>query len=106
MNFPGKYGLSATDLPGYGKLSATSSIAREATLNGKKPPSLAGLTASRKLMPALSPRQRGYCSGGFFSDPGLTDRMNVIIFHRSSEVLMIPPKGGIGPTTTSLFTRL
>jgi len=51
-------------------------------------------------------RSPGYCSGGFFSEPGFTERIQAMIFHRSSEVLIIPPKGGIGPTTTSCLTRL
>jgi hypothetical protein len=47
-----------------------------------------------------------YWSGGFFSEPGATERIHAMTFHKSSEVLMMPPKGGMGPTTVSLLTRL
>lgn len=82
-------------------LYAKSGIARRA----KKPPSPVGAWRLTKIscemgVPPL------YCSGGFFSEPGLTDRIHAMTFHRSSEVLMMPPKGGMGPTTTSLLTRL
>ena len=40
------------------------------------------------------------------SDPGLTERMKAMIRHRSSLVLIIPPKGGIGPGTVSCLTGL
>ena len=63
--------------------------------------SLAGWQSS---MPIASTAP-DYWSGGFVAELGLTDRIQVMIFHMSSEVLMIPPKGGIGPTTTSCFTR-
>jgi hypothetical protein len=51
-----------------------------------------------------------YCGGGVgvlagLSELGFTDRMKAMILQRSSLVLMIPPKGGIGPVTTSCFTR-
>ena len=54
----------------------------------------------------MSMRRSDYWSGGFFSEPGLTDRIQAMTFHKSSDVLMIPPKGGMGPTTVSLLTRL
>jgi hypothetical protein len=41
-----------------------------------------------------------------FMESGFFARMKAMTFHSSSEVLAIPPKGGIGPTTTSLRTRL
>jgi hypothetical protein len=47
-----------------------------------------------------------YWSGGFVAELGLTDLIQVITFQRSSEVLKMVPKGGIGPTTTSCLTRL
>ena len=59
---------------------------------------LANLNADASAAP-------NYCSGGFVAELGLTDRIQVMILQRSSEVLRIPPKGGIGPTTTSCFTR-
>jgi hypothetical protein len=82
-------------------LYAKSGIARRA----KKPPSPVGAWRLTKIswgrsLPLL------YCSGGFFSEPGFTDRVHAMTFHRSSEVLMMPPKGGMGPTTTSDLTRL
>jgi hypothetical protein len=50
----------------------------------------------------------GVCAGVFtFSmELGFLVRMKEMTCHSSSEVLMIPPKGGIGPTTTSVRTRL
>ena len=54
-------------------------------------------------MPAA--RKRSYCSGGLPTELGFTERMKVMIFHSWSLVLRIPPKGGIGPTTTSCLTR-
>ena len=82
-------------------LYAKSGIARRA----KKPPSPVGawrltkISCGRSLIPL-------YCSGGFFSEPGLTDRIQAMTFHRSSELLMMVPKGGMGPTTVSDLTRL
>jgi hypothetical protein len=42
----------------------------------QKPPSPAGLGGLREFNVA----RRRYCSGGFFSEPGLTERMKVMIF--------------------------
>ena len=70
------------------------------------PPSLAWLDGAFCNAKPLGRYGHGYCSGGFFSEPGLTDRIQVMTYQRSSEVLKIPPKGGIGPTTTSCLTRL
>ena len=52
----------------------------------------------------------GYCgvagAAAGLRELGFTDRMKAMILQRSSLVLMMPPKGGIGPVTTSCFTRL
>lgn len=50
----------------------------------------------------------GVCAGvsTFSMELGFFERMKAMTFQRSSEVLMMVPKGGIGPTTTSVRTRL
>jgi hypothetical protein len=49
-----------------------------------------------------------YCAGLSTSamELGFAERIKVMIFHMSSEVLMIVPNGGIGPVTTSFLTRV
>jgi hypothetical protein len=94
LGFMGIYGASVTDVPGIGNPSAWNANAAEPCR-----PDGVWETRSRRY-------GHGYCSGGFFSEPGFTDRIQVMTFQRSSEVLNIPPKGGIGPTTTSCLTRL
>jgi len=58
----------------------------------------------------MAVRRDGYCGAAGaeagLSELGFTDRMKAMILQRSSLVLMMPPKGGIGPVTTSCFTRL
>ena len=41
-----------------------------------------------------------------FMEFGFLTRMNEITFHKSSDVLMMFPKGGIGPVTISFLTRV
>jgi hypothetical protein len=57
----------------------------------------------------MAVRRDGYCGaagvGAGLSELGFTDRMKAMILQRSSLVLIIPPKGGIGPVTISCFTR-
>jgi hypothetical protein len=62
------------------------------------------------LWPSGDGRAAGrYCGaagvGAGLSELGFTDRMKAMILQRSSLVLIIPPKGGIGPVTISCFTR-
>ena len=45
------------------------------------------------------------CVFGGSSDDGLIDRIQAMIFHRSSSVLRIVPNGGIGPVTCSCCLR-
>jgi hypothetical protein len=58
----------------------------------------------------MTVQRDGYCgvaagAAAGFSELGFTDRMKAMILQRSSLVLMTLPKGGIGPVTTSCFTR-
>jgi hypothetical protein len=58
----------------------------------------------------MAVRRDGYCGAAAgaaagLSELGFTDRMKAMILQRSSLVLIIPPKGGIGPVTISCFTR-
>ena len=80
-----------------GNLSGTGSHESPAKLTR----SLAGL-ANFNADASIAPN---YWSGGFVAELGLTDRIQAMTRQRSSDVLIIPPKGGIGPTTTSCFTR-
>ena len=74
------YRGSVNGLPGHGNLYASVGIAAEPTRldftpieKAAKPPR--GLAAYQKLMQMLRPPAERYCSGGFFSVPGLTERM-------------------------------
>lgn len=93
------YGVSAAGLPGHGNLYATRSQQK------KSRQALARRGGLPKINADAQPVGRSYCSGGFASEPGFTERMKAMIRHRSSLVLMMPPNGGIGPTTTSCLTR-
>jgi hypothetical protein len=86
---------------------------RERTLavlkQAKKPPSPAGLTAFCKPILAPGTGAANYCGGGGgggLRELGFTERMKAMILHKSSLVLMMSPKGGMGPTIVSVLTRV
>ena len=102
-------------LPGHGNLYATPGTgpAREPTLavlrQAKRPPSPEGLTAFANQSSPREPGPPNYCGGGGgggLRELGFTERMKAMILHRSSLVLMMSPKGGMGPTIVSVLTRV
>ena len=100
-----EYGLMAMRSAHRGNAFAklnngNSAIARRRMKAGRQAQALGGLANCMALS-----RCSSYWSGGFLAEPGFTDRIKAMIFQRSSEVLTMPPKGGIGPTTTSFLTR-
>ena len=91
-------GLTAAVLVSAGAWVGCSQAADEAAPAAAPAAPAAGDAAASSAAP-------NYWSGGFVAELGLTDRIQAMTRQRSSDVLIIPPKGGIGPTTTSCFTR-
>lgn len=101
LEFSNEYMDFARTLPGRGKnITNVSGSRKAAGLDGR-----GGLNSKRQDVSGYSP---GVCAGvsTFFMELGFFVRMKAMTRHSSSEVLMIPPKGGIGPVTISLRTRL
>jgi hypothetical protein len=75
----------------------------------KRPPSPEGSTAFCKPVLAPGTGPPNYCGGGGgggLREFGFTERMKAMILHKSSLLLMISPKGGMGPTIVSVLTRV